>query len=71
MSKDLLQGYCKTGLENRMDGAQVISVNFNEKGRIKSQVTVQHGKLPDARAAEKMKAYWGKALQRLKAHLES
>jgi uncharacterized protein YndB with AHSA1/START domain len=54
-----------------MDGAQVISVNFSEKGRTKSHVAVQHGKLPDAQAAEKMKAYWGKALQRLKAHLES
>ena len=40
MSKDLLQGYCKTGLENRMDGAQVIdprSVVTAEWVRMKCQ----------------------------------
>lgn len=53
------------------DGVQIVSVNFYEKGKGKSQVAVQHGKLPDAKAAETMKTYWGKALQRLKSHLES
>lgn len=53
-----------------IDGVQILSVNFNDKGKGKSQVAVQHGKLPNARAAENMKTYWSKALQRLKAHLE-
>jgi uncharacterized protein YndB with AHSA1/START domain len=52
------------------DGEQLVSVNFYDKGNGKSQVALQHGKLPDTKAAEKMKTYWGKTLQRLKASLE-
>ena len=48
-----------------------VSVNFYAKSGGKSLVTVQHSKLPDAKAGERMKAYWGKALDRLKGSLEA
>lgn len=43
-----------------------LDVNFYPQGDTKSQVVIQHGKLPDAGAATRMKAYWAKALDRLK-----
>jgi uncharacterized protein YndB with AHSA1/START domain len=46
------------------DGASV-NVYFYSKGERKSQVTVQHSKLPDAAAAEDMKAFWKEALNRM------
>ena len=42
-----------------------VEVNFYDKGRGKNTVAVQHNKLADARAADKMKNYWGKQLDRL------
>ena len=51
------------------DGTSV-EVNFYSKGAGKAQVTVQHGKLRDARQAERMRAYWGERLDRLKGVLE-
>ena len=48
------------------DGQKSLSVNFYDKGQDKSQVVVQHTKLPDAKGAEKMKTYWAEALERLK-----
>ena len=47
------------------DGATNVEVNFYKTKGGKSQVTVQHNKLADAKAAAKMKAYWGKQLNRL------
>ncbi len=47
------------------DGGSNLEVMFYPKGADKCQVTVQHGKLPDAKAGERMKAYWGEALDRL------
>lgn len=44
-------------------------VHFEAKGEAKSQVVVQHGKLPDAEAAARMKSYWAEALERLRAEL--
>ena len=41
------------------------------KGENKSQVTVTHTKLPNAREAAKMKAYWAERLERLKKSLEA
>ncbi len=52
------------------DGKSTLSVNFYAKGDGKSQVAVQHGKLPDAESAERMKVYWAKALRRLQRFLE-
>jgi uncharacterized protein YndB with AHSA1/START domain len=47
-----------------------VSVGFISKGAEKSQVAAQHGKLPNAKAAAKMKKFWGEALDRLKETLE-
>ena len=44
-----------------------VEVMLYPKGPGKSQISVQHSKLPDARTAAKMKSYWGKALDRLKS----
>jgi hypothetical protein len=51
------------------DGTSV-SVNFYSKGPAKSMLSLQHGKLATAQHAEKMKAWWEAALERLKTALE-
>jgi len=48
-----------------------VEVGFYPKGARKSQVAVQHNKLPDAKAAARMKTYWAGALDRLKELVES
>ncbi|MCI0329410.1 MAG: hypothetical protein L0196_00445 [candidate division Zixibacteria bacterium] len=48
-----------------------LDLNFYSKGPAKSQVVVQHSKLPDAKAAAKMKIYWSKNLERLKGFLKA
>ena len=53
------------------DGKTILAISFAPKGKDKTQVVVQHGKLPSATAASRMKTYWGKALERLKDSLES
>lgn len=53
-----------------VEGRSSVSVNFYAKGDRKTQVSVQHGKLPDTRAASRMKAYWAESLERLKNALE-
>lgn len=53
-----------------VDAKSHLDVNFYPKGAKKSQVSLQHGKLPNARAAEKMKASWQKELKKLKILLE-
>ncbi len=50
--------------------ASSVSVGFYAKGRAKSQVSLEHSKLPDAAGAEKMKLFWRKALEKLKGLLE-
>lgn len=52
------------------DGKSSLEINFYAKGDDKSQVAVQHSKLPDAKSAAKMKTYWGQALDRLRELLE-
>ena len=47
-----------------------LEVNFYAKGVGKAQVVVQHSKLPDAKAAAKMKGYWANTLDRLRETLE-
>lgn len=47
-----------------------VIVAFTSKGTGKSSVSIEHGKLANARAATTQKAYWGSALDRLKALLE-
>ncbi len=51
------------------DDTDVIAA-FNPKGDGKCQVVAQHGKLPDAKAGAKMKAFWAKALGALKELIE-
>ncbi len=52
-----------------VDRRTSVTIDFYRKGRNKSQVTVRHEKLPTPAAAERMKAYWGNALDNLKAFL--
>lgn len=54
-----------------VDGSSSVEVLFYAKGAGKSQVSVQHSKLPSAAAATKMKAYWKKALGKLAEMLEA
>jgi hypothetical protein len=53
------------------DGTTRISVTFLAVGDARSQVAVEHERLPDAVAAEKRKVYWRERLTALKALLES
>ncbi len=55
---------------DRDGSATAIEVSFLRKGPGKTQVTVQHSKLPGAAEAARMKTYWGKNLDRLQAMLE-
>ena len=52
------------------DNATSLSVDFYPKGDAKSQIVVQHMKIPDSEMASQMKEYWSAALDRLKAILE-
>ena len=51
-------------------GPTSVTAAFVRKGAGKCQVVAQHSKLTNARAAAKMKNFWGEALDRLKASLE-
>ena len=52
------------------DKATNLEVYFTKKTADKTQVVVQHTKIPDAKAADKMKSYWAKKLDRLRKTLE-
>ena len=51
------------------DGTNV-DVGLVAKGDSKSQVAVEHAKLPDAEAVARAKGYWKQALDRLQAMVE-
>jgi FAD/FMN-containing dehydrogenase len=51
------------------DGSTRVLVTFTAKGDAKSTVAVSHERLPDAEAAERIKAYWRERLAVLKAEL--
>jgi len=51
------------------DGSDV-SANFYAKGETKSQVSIDHAKLPNAQAVEHYRTLWRAALTKLKAQLE-
>jgi hypothetical protein len=53
------------------DGHQRLSVTFAEISATKSQVAVEHERLPDARAAQRARAFWRERLSVLKALLEA
>ncbi len=52
-------------------GKSRLSVNFYAKGTGKTQVAVDHMKLPSSKECAKMKAYWFEALNRLQSELEN
>jgi Activator of Hsp90 ATPase homolog 1-like protein len=54
-----------------IDGRTNVEVYFDPKGKDKCQVVVQHNKLPDAKAGERMKKYWCEQLDALKDVLEN
>lgn len=51
-------------------GGSRVEVNFFAKGTDRSQVQVEHAKLPSAAAVTRQKTFWAAALARLKALLE-
>jgi hypothetical protein len=53
-----------------IDGETDVSVMFTAKGAGKSHVALDHGRLKNARHADKMKAYWTEQLEKLKTLLE-
>ena len=53
------------------DGVTHLDVELYPKGDAKTQVTIQHSKLPNAAAVTRFKAFWAAALDRLKALLEA
>jgi len=48
-----------------------VTAHFYNKAAGKSQITVQHGKLKNAKEAERAKKYWKDRLAELKTHLEA
>lgn len=52
------------------DGGSRVNVDFTAKGEDRSQVAVQHERLPEAKVAEQTKAYWRGRRAALKALLE-
>lgn len=52
------------------DGRTIVAAAFLAKGNDKTQVVAQHNKLPNAKAAAKMKEFWGEALDALKELIE-
>ncbi len=53
------------------DGATRVHVTFAAKGEGRATATVSHERLPDAAAAERMKAYWRGRVATLKEVLEA
>jgi uncharacterized protein YndB with AHSA1/START domain len=51
------------------DGETLVAVDFHDRGKGKSQVTVQHGKLKNPEEGERMGEFWGQALDRLEETL--
>ena len=52
------------------DGPSRVQAYFTAKGESKSSVAIEHARLPDAEAADQMKAYWRDRLGVLKQLLE-
>ena len=52
-------------------GESRVDIQFSPKGAQKSQVQVQHARLPNATSVKRQKAFWTEALERLKALLET
>ncbi len=54
-----------------VDGKTQVVADFYSQGRSKSRIAVQHRKLPSAKAAASMKAYWAAQLEGLQAFLKT
>jgi hypothetical protein len=52
------------------DGATRVNVGFVATGEAKSQVGLEHERLPDPQTAEETKAYWRERMEELRAVLE-
>jgi len=52
-----------------IDGQTQVVADFYSCDKSKTQIAVQHSKLPSAKAAANMKAYWGAQLENLQAYL--
>ena len=52
-----------------VDGETQVVADFYSRDESKTQIAVQHSKLPSAKAAVNMKAYWGAQLESLQAFL--
>ena len=52
------------------DGETRVNVGFTAKGEAKSSVALAHERLPDAREAERLKAFWRERVAALKDMLE-
>jgi hypothetical protein len=52
------------------DGATSLSIDFYVKASDKSQIVVQHLKIPNSKKASVLKEFWGKKLEELKLLLE-
>jgi hypothetical protein len=52
------------------DGSTRVIVGFDDVGEAKSRVALSHERLPDAEAADEMKAWWRERLTALKSQLE-
>lgn len=46
------------------NGASRVDFNFYAKGKTKSQITLQHSKLANAREANRRKAFWARVLEK-------
>jgi hypothetical protein len=53
-----------------VDGKSSLEIRFYSKGDNKTQITVDHTKLPDAGGVTRMKNYWSAALNKLRDELE-
>lgn len=54
----------------KMTHQEIVKLLNTNQGDDQNQVAVQHSRLADAKAAAKMKAHWGQALERLRKQLE-
>lgn len=53
------------------DGLTSVDVGFYPRQKNRCMIAVQHSKLPNARAAARMKTYWSKALESLQSAVAS
>jgi hypothetical protein len=53
------------------DGSTRVNVGFTDKGAGRSQVALEHSRLPNAGEADRMKAFWRERVSTLKKQLEA